>query len=388
MEHFHVDEFNLDFEFDFQHDFSASENRVIDDILTNSIETGGIFENGQSLIEDTREDSSSFFEYLCNNSGAGNDLDTLEQLPANQLFPAVNDTNQASYELANFVTQSNGIENAAADENVGFDWTTFLDKSPSQQSVHEQLPENVKIESISTDDVNVIRDNGFVYQELKTLDIPKMFANLGETFGLADLKKIDERMNYSALPKSNRNEFIPINKMNTAPLTKKKIFLMPLQMDRKSTESLLNVANNLKSHPIILNSMLNQCDSDSKQIIKKIRLASRPKQIKKKSDRYLTINEQLERINTNQIILPTIDRMSVRRSRKQTFPIKKERVPVNNAVEMVLTDINENNILHINEMTKISKTKKLSPNTKSSKRENIEHIEEPPKKIRRLSKKK
>lgn len=386
MENYHLNEFNLDFEFDFQHDFTSGENRVIDDILSNSIPSGEIFEAGQSLMEVTREDSS-FFEYLCNDSGSASDLGTLEQLPANQLFPVESETNQASYEVANFATESNGTDNTADDQNVSFDWTTFLDKSPSQKSVEEQSSENEPSEPVPIDRGNVIRDNGFIYQELKTLDIPQMYANLGETFGLADLKKIDERMNYSSLPaerRSNQNDRTAMNNMTNVPLTKKKVFLMPLQMDRKSTESLLNVANNLKSHPDILNSMLSQCSG--REFTKEIRLPNRPKQIKQKSQRHLTINEQLERINMKEVVLPMIDQPAIRRERKQILPISMERVPVNYAVEVVLTDINENNILQSNETTKMPKTKKTSPNTKSSKRENIE-LTEKPKKSRRLSKK-
>lgn len=386
MENYHLNEFNLDFEFDFQHDFTSGENRVIDDILSNSIPSGEIFEAGQSLMEVTREDSS-FFEYLCNDSGSASDLGTLEQLPANQLFPVESETNQASYEVANFATESNGTDNTADDQNVSFDWTTFLDKSPSQKSVEEQSSENEPSEPVPIDRGNVIRDNGFIYQELKTLDIPQMYANLGETFGLADLKKIDERMNYSSLPaerRSNQNDRTAMNNMTNVPLTKKKVFLMPLQMDRKSTESLLNVANNLKCHPDILNSMLSQCSG--REFTKEIRLPNRPKQIKQKSQRHLTINEQLERINMKEVVLPMIDQPAIRRERKQILPISMERVPVNYAVEVVLTDINENNILQSNETTKMPKTKKTSPNTKSSKRENIE-LTEKPKKSRRLSKK-
>lgn len=391
MENFQMGEFNLDFEFDFQHDFTAGENRVIDDILSNSIEPGTFFEGAESLIEDTRENSSSFFEYLCNESSSASDLVALEQLPPNQLFKVECDDNQASFGTHTIATEPNGVDMMIVDQNVNFDWTTFLDKSPSphQSSVAEELPNQKDDEPIQNDLIeheNVIRDNGFVYQELKTLDITQMYSNLGETFGLADLRKIDERLNYTSLSlerQSNQNTKDTSN--NRVPLSRKKVFLMPLQLDRQSNESLRHVAENLKNNPLILNSMLQKCEE--REFTTKIRVPNQPRQIKQKSRKHLTINEQLEQINTKEIILPRVSQSTQQRRQRKIPPkrIKAEKVPVKFAIEMVLTDINDNNIIH-NDTLKPAKIKRISPYSKATKCENNEYRDEP-KKNRRPSKK-
>lgn len=381
-----MSELNLDFEFDFHHDFTTVENRVIDEILTNSIETNGFFENVQSLIDDTQNQSSSFFEYLCNDAGSVNDLGTLDQLGQDEFIDVKYNGNQVSHEQ-----ETNSMSILATDPNVSFDWTTFLDKSSinenpidDQQSIPDHQREIEPSPNNLIENENVIRDNGFIYQELKTLDIAQMYANLGETFGFGELRKIDEHLSYSTLPIHRQSNQLtePTNNSNRGPLSKKKIFLMPLNLDRKSNESLHHVAESLKNHPLILNAMLQKCDGRIRST--KIRIPTPPKQIKQKSDRYLTINEQLECVNTKEVILPMIKQSTQRRKRKLQIKPCAEKVPIKYAVEMILTDINENTISH-SEAVKPPKMKRTSPNSKPSKCENIEYVDES-KKMRRPSK--
>ena len=78
MENFNLSDFAMDFEFDFQSDFTANENKVIDEILTNRIDSDGIF-------DEMRENNSSFFEFLCDDTGAiNNDFGMEEHLPQQQ----------------------------------------------------------------------------------------------------------------------------------------------------------------------------------------------------------------------------------------------------------------------------------------------------------------
>lgn len=336
MENFQLSDFSLNFEFDFQHDFTDNENRVIDDILSNPVESVGLFETDTSF-GDRRTSSSSFFDYLCNDSTPTIDVASLENLSKSQLVPY--NGNQVNHEEINYPAQPDGT----AEQNVNFDWTTFLDESSNQANVIEDVSSSVPEQSMPnefSDAGNVICDNGFVYQELKTLDVPQMYTNLDETFGLMDLKAVDESMDYSALVndlKSDQNDQNTVN--SNATSMKQKLFFLPMQLDQMGTEALLHVATKLKNHPFTLNSMLNKCIE--RNIQTKILIPKRPKQIKQKSDQYLTVNEQLEKIHTKEIVLPTIQPKPEQRKRKEVPKVDKEKVPVAYAFEVVLTNIME-----------------------------------------------
>lgn len=398
MDNFQLGDLNLNFDFDFQHDFTDDENRVIDDILANPGESSGLF-RAQPPFDENRTGSSSFFDYLCNDSGSTNDAALLEHnLSNSQMVTFNSDSNQCeTHEVVNFPAESEGMTDI---QNVNFDWTTFLDESPTQENVPEQPtsivpPADEPVQNDSIDSSNMICDNGFVYQELKTFDVPEMYANLDQTFGLVDLRKINESMDYSVFENEQQVDQNDSNIGNSsaAPLLKQKLFLLPLHLNQSGCDSLLQVATKLHNHPFILNSMMNKCD-DKEANKTQILLPSRPKQIKQKSERYLPVNEQLERINAEVIVLPSIERkLEQRQKRKETPKIDKEKVPVAFAFEVVLTNILENSPPATNSRNKGKtgtngkKATKPKRSTSSKRRTSDDEFIDEPKPSRRSNKK-
>lgn len=395
MDNFHFGDFNLSFEFDFQHDFTDNENQVIEDILTNPIESSELFETGESF-GDTHSHQSSFFDYLCNDSRPVNDIAALDHLSRSQLLPfECNVDHQAADKQHSFANGSNGPEVSSADQNVNFDWTTFLDQSPAQSCSAEEAPsahqrdDNASNALVNTNN-DMIRDNGFIYQELKTLDVPQMYANLDQTFGLIDLKKIDESMDYSSLTYDNetcrdhRNNMLDLNQ---TALSKKKVFVMPLQSHPAAVESSRKVGLKLKSHPMILTKMLSQCANQQSE--KKVLFPCRPKQIKSKSQRYLTIDEQLRLINTKEIVLPMNGPNSQSQKRKGNLKMDKAKVPAKNNLEEMLANIPDSNNDSRNEANtkKSARLKKVLPNINSTKCDDEKMVDELKTQSRRSNKK-
>lgn len=390
MENFNLSDFTMDFEFDFQHDFTANENQVIDDILKHATE-----------FDVVQENPSSCFEYFCENSGAVNGLArTTEQLlqSQQQVFPLENAVNETGFYQHNFPTASTfsnpyQIESTVDEENVvgtNFDWTTFLEDKPSIQSdtVNWQSVNQTIDQKNRTDQDNLFdssNENGFIYQELNTLDIPKIYDNLGKAFGLDDLKKLDACLDYSSLSMVKHGQLDHDDHARRNGLfPKKKVFLMPMELNAESNESLQNVATTLKKHPFVLNSMLNQCDNTKRT--EKIELSNGPKQIKQQCERYLSVREGLERIAIKEITIPMIQSSSERRrQRKQITKTDNEKVPIQYAVDIVVTDINRNGTFTSKE-TVIEKTKSKKQMPKPKATTTTDEPEEP-KKNRRTNKK-
>lgn len=360
MENFNLSDYTLDFEFDFQHDFTANENQVIDELLTHPTDFDGMQENG-----------SPRFAFMCEGSSAFNDLMTItEQLPQPQQQTISNETD---FYQQNFPTESsfanpceiesaaNGVENG---DELDFDWTTFLDDKASIQSetVNGQSTnattdqQNQTEQDGQLDSSNALDDNDCVYQELNTLDIPQIYDSLDKAFGLNDLKKMDAYVDYASLSMaedaSQDDHDIALDHTNGL-LPKKKVFLVPMELNAESTESLQNVATKLKTHPSILDSMLNQCGNTNKT--KKIELSDDPKQIKKQSELCLSIRERLERIAIKEITVATIQPNTQRRHRKQIIEIDSERVPIQFAMDVVVTDINRHGTIINKEKPKAKK---------------------------------
>lgn len=371
MDNFQLSDLNLNFEFDFQNEFTPTENRVIDEILSSSLESANLFDT-DSQFEGSHTDSSSFFDYLCHDAGPTVDMGALDELSKSQLVPFNNGSNQMEYSAHNYSCGLQGMGTVDLNQEINFDWTTFLDQPQDESSVVDKksteiIPSVDSIQSDSNQADDVICDNGFVYQELKTLDVPQMYANLDQTFRLTDLKQIDQRLDYSSLA-NQRQMDCELKSMKTM---KRKLFLMPMQLNQQGTESLRNVATKLESRPLALNSMLNRCDNDDSTL--KIVLPSRPRQIKQKSERYLTINEQLQEIYTKEIVLPPIQPNvhKIQRKRKEPLKFDMQKIPIEYAVEVVLTDINQSDIDGMNNNGTIAKKppgSRKSTNTKPSKR--------------------
>lgn len=384
MDNFNLTDFVNDFEFDFQNDFNATENQVIDEILTTPIETDGIFSG-------MHENSSSFLEYFCDDPGADDSLGIEEQLQ-HQHFPFLNEngTNQADFNYAEIEALADGQNH----DQIDFDWTTFLqDKSLGQlnvaneQSIVDQ--QNPAEQNALLGLANVINDNGFIYQELKTLDLPQIYGDLDKAFGLDDLKQLEKSLDLESLtmakhPKqqgSHVGEVIIGHQSD--PIAKKKLFLVPLQLDSSSRESLRNVAAKLKENPMVLNSMLNNC-SKSKSA-EKVELSDQPTCVKPKSEQYLNVRERLKRMTEKEAALAMVNSSmmdSERRQRKCFFNLKHEKIPMQYAVQIVLNDINQNGIFgskETNTARKPTKAKKQVPKSKSPKkpRKNIEAVNEP-----------
>lgn len=369
MENFQLSDLNLNFQFDFDHDFNDCENSVIDNFLANPDESNGLFD---TAYVDDRTNSASFFDYLCDDSATDIDVTSLENLPKTQLVSFSSDSNQLNHDVDSYPIQQDGT---VAEQNVNFDWTSFLDESSDQTNATVAAP------SSATNDLtfngigntaNVICDNGFVYQELKTLDVPQMYSNLDERFGLMDLRTLNNTMDYSAL-QSDQNDQNTAN--SNAPPIKHKLFFLPMDLNQNGTESLLQVATKMNNHSEMLNSMLNKCAA--REIDDKILLRSAPKKIKAKAEQYLTVNEQLKLVQTKEIILPKIERKPQPRKRKTTPKVVKDKVPVEYAYELVLTDILKTHAI-VNSKTdedekavnakKATKAKKVTPKVTKSKR--------------------
>lgn len=384
MDNFQLSDLNLNFEFDFQNEFTASENRVIDAILSSSLEETNLFET-DTQFEESQTNSSSLFDYLCNDVTA-DDISALDQISNTQFVPFNNDSNQTDYTVQNYSSGSQDMNAVGLNQQMTFDWTTFLDQSQvANNAVDEKpTPQSVPVESVQSDSnqtIDVVRDNGFVYQELKTLDVPQMYANLDQTFGLTDLKQIDQHLDYSSLANQRQTD-CDFKSMKTM---KRKLFLMPMELNQQGTESVNNIATKLEERPLALNSMLNRCGNDDSTL--KVVLPGRPRQIKQKSKRYLTINEQLQQIKTKEIVLPSI-KPKIQRRRKQPPKMDTEKVPIEYAVQVILTDIFKSNVDVSNSGINAKRPtgSRKSTNSKSSKRVTGEATSKP-KPSRRSSKK-
>lgn len=387
MDNFQLSDLNLNIEFDFQNEFSADENRVIDAILSSSLEAASLFGETDSQLQESHTDSSSFFDYLCNDVST-NDVNSLDQLSNSQLVTFNTNSNETDYNVQNYNYScgSQGMDAGDLNQQMNFDWTTFLHQPQAANSIIDEKPTQIiapidPFPSDSTQTNDVVRDNGFVYQELKTLDVPQMYANLDQTFGLTDLKQIDQHLDYSVLANQRQTDF----KLQSMKTMKRKLFLMPMELSSQGTDSLRNIATKLESHPLALNSMFNRCENDYSTL--KVVLPSRPRQIKEKSERYLTINEQLKQIYTEEIVLPIL-KPNEQRKRKEAPKIDQmKKVPIEHAVQVVLTDIYENGDIVSLNGTNAKKTygSRKSTNSKSSKQANDEAAGQP-KPSRRSSK--
>lgn len=397
MDNFQLGDFSLNFEFDFQNDFTADENRVIADIMTNTVDSTNLF-GMDTQFDESHTNSSSFFDYLYNDSGTIDDVVSLDELPKSQLVPFniqhSSNVIQSIHDVHDYACESQEMTGTVANQSVDFDWTSVLDQSPAQSNVadEKQTLKCVPVEPAQSDlveMVSVTHDNGCVYQELKTIDLPQMYANLDDKFGLLDLKQVDQRIDYSSLPIQHRMDHSDFNIVNSnAPSTKRKMFLVPMELSQPGAESLFKVATKLQTSPFILNSMLNQCND--KESNSQVVLPTRPKQIKQKSERYLTVNEQLQQIHTKEIVLPSIQRNFQRQKRKVPPKLDREKTAVTYAVEVVVTDIsqtdNSDGISIETSAKKPTKPKKSPTNAKSSKRAANQVVDQP-KSIRRSSKK-
>lgn len=399
MDSFQLPDFS--FEFDFQSDFTEGENCVIDELLANPIESTDLFDTS-TAYQTNPASSSSFFDYLCNNSNTIANEISLGNLSTSQLVPYDSGFSQVQYEIDSFANNSSGMVSGAADtatENMNFDWTKFLDESSADgNSIEAPLQSQPEqIEGHVDDSSGMICDNGCVYQELKTLDIPQMYSDLDQTFDLTGLKERSQCIDYSVLAKENEPNRIVQNNENHSSLTNSKVFLLPFQMNAASTQSLYQMATKLKDNPMMLDSMIRQCANKNQN--PKILIPSRPKQVKPKTKRYLTVDEQLKEINTKKIVLPSIGRKLQRQSRKQKPQIDKEKVEVKYSVQIVLEDVMEDGTFgYINNDTSINdnnnqpapkkspKSKKLSPNSKPAKHQAMQTRSES-KSNRRTSKK-
>lgn len=408
MENFNLSDFMMDFEFDFQNDFTATENHVIDEILTNQIETDGVLENG------ILENPAAFFEYFCGETGEITDFGAAEQQQQTaSIENGMIQAGQAAFTMASCDTDAPVDEQNVGD--IDFDWTTFLqDKTPGQlapaneQAIVAADHQNPSTQDGSLGSANVINDNEFMYHELKTLDVQQIYSRLGETFGLNDLKKLDKCVDFSSLSASkhptqhesraNNDDVERTLEHRTGPMPKKKVFLMPLQMSQQSIEALQNIAAKLKEHPTVLNSILKKC-TKSKDV-QTLEMLDRPKRTKQQSEKYLSMHERLERLTIKNITLPTIKPTNIeRRPRKQTLKIECDEIPpIQYAMQIVTETINKDgtsNTASVNSdsttetaMKRSAKPKKHSPKSKptSKPQENIEAMKMEPMKARRSSK--
>lgn len=410
MENYNLDsDLDMDIKFDFQHDFTATENRVMDELLTDQTEADDIF-NGM------RENPSSYFEYFRQDSNVGIDLDIAEQFQQQPMVSIENGVSQAGFNHAYFSTapcDNDASMDVQNDDGIDFDWTTFLaDKSPGflsptavAQSSDTNGQQNPALEDStgSAGSTNVINDNGFIYQELKTLDITRLYGNLCKTFGLDDLKKLDKCFDYSALSTADKRGDHDGDggggggdaeePLIDHPIAKKKVFLMPLQMDPQSNAFLQNIATKLTNQPMVLNSIINKCDKSKDA--KKLETASEPKKSVQQSEQYLSMRERLARVATKPIALPMINKKTTsteRRPRKQTFKIENEKMPIQYSVQIILHDIRKTAIFNSSSNSKETATEKPAKVKKMSKskptmKKCTETAKAEPKKSRRSIKK-
>lgn len=326
-----MDNFNLSIEFDFHTDFTITENQIIKELLAETPTGLG------------SQEHSPFFDYgFCMDTTANNALE-----PRNQFVP-FNETNSHQVLAA---------EDALVNQNDNFDWTAFLEESPATDNSTEPIvvDESSNDSYFDADSVNC--DNGFVYEELKTLDVAQMYSNLEDTFGLTQFNEMFEHMDYSVLADSKSHSNGVASNGSDMIFSKQKVFLVPFGMNATATESLDRVAKQLEKYPWVQKSMLHRSNGFQKS--NEILLPKPPKQTKKKSEKYLTVDEQLERIDTKEIILPMISWNKSPRKRKQTPKCDGAKVPI----EIVLANDE-------NQPKKGSPSaKKTPPKAKSSKRQ-------------------
>lgn len=390
MDNIQLPDFNV--EFDFQNDFTDGENSVINQILTNPIESTELFEADDTFSGGGggggQFNSSSFLEYLCQDSSTFNDDILSHHFSGSESVTYDSGFTQVGYELETFATDSSGMDAVAADQNFDFDWTTFLDES-SQESDNpsKSVSPTYDVQNSFQDNENVICDNGFVYQELKTLDVPQLYSDLNQTFDLTNMKEYEQSIDYSTLADQNdADDEKPIIE-HDAPIMNQKVFLMPFEMNESGTQSLYQIATKLKDDPTVMNSMLNQCQNKEQNT--NILIPSRPKQIKQKTDRYQTVSEQLNQIKTKEIVLPPIGRKSPRKARKQTPKIDMGNGPVTYSFEIVLHDVMTDGTFNrfCKQKTSMKSPKKSSPSSRPVKSKTKQSGSNDPRSSRRISQK-
>lgn len=277
--------------FDFNSDFTAAENHIINGILMQPFET--FVSNGFPDI----------------------DLDAL-------LNPNVLNLNDSSSDGGNRnvmpVIDRPDSETITGNGDVIMSWTNVMESEPMPPSnYHFDAIENDIIEDLSNE------PEPPSYQELETFDVPKLYDNLQSTFGLNHLKEIDTNLNYPAL-KVECDQSDSINHPSSPAIIpheyKWKTFLMPIQCDMPQTSSIQEIRAKLQERPDIVFSIIRMRTQHDQANETKILLVAPPKQTKRPSKRYIPVSEQLARIGDERILVPCID--SVKKPRVRKTPVK------------------------------------------------------------------
>lgn len=306
MDNSNLNEIDFNLKFDFNNDFTTAENHVIDELLLESFDS--TYGNEVSVDENPLNSLANF------NLSCDNLMDEMNVFMDNHS----NSSNAATDNFPYFPQQSEDENQMNAmpiigNGNLMMSWMNCV-----------YQPESIKndLQMKNADAIGVSNDNVCsTYQELETFDIPKLYSDLETVYGLKDLRDIDAYLNYSSLTPecSNEKQFI-FDESNATK--KRKIFLLPIHCDNSETESVKHLGEKLKSRTDILHSIMNRLNDNSISKYKetKILLIASPKQKLQKSERYLSVEQQLNRIENKNVDLPRIkNSIPLQRKRKQSI---------------------------------------------------------------------
>lgn len=291
--------------FNFDTDFTAAENRIIDELLMQPYDT---FTNGFVMADN-------------------HDLSDMNYMP---LSPSVlNPINSSDNGVETICNLFPSMDTSASEAITGngdmiMSWTNVMEPNPSPEPNYPiDITENDIIEDLTNEPEQPS------YQELQTFDVPQLYDNLQTTFGLNHLKEIDTNLNYPALKMecdqggNANNQSSP----GTERLPREiewKTFLMPIRCDASCTGSVQEIQAKLKARPDIVMQIVKQRTQEAKTNETKILLVASPKQTKKPSMRYLSVGEQLKQIENEEINVPRF-RYVVKQQARKT-PVKLDTV--------------------------------------------------------------
>lgn len=269
------------FAFDFENEFSPVENQIINDILMQPMDTFDQFDLPDMNFLSLSPSDGQFNQFDSSNVTNGVE-------PIDNMYTA---------------TEPLQTDTITGNGDMVMSWTNVMEPSSSTQS---ELPSNYYECLISEDHSNDAETAS--YQNLETFDVPQLFDNMQTTFGLSQLKEIDAKLNYSAL----KMECDASDNSDQGPLVvpheiKWKTFLMPIKCDANGANSVQQLQQKFKEHPDIVMSIIKQRTQQAKSNETKILLVAPPKKTKQPSKRYASVDEQLRRLDSEEIVVPQID---------------------------------------------------------------------------------
>lgn len=312
------------FPFDFDSEFSAAENQIMNDILMQPFDP---FAGIGFSFADQYDLADMHFMPLSPNDGQLSQLNS----SSSQIGVEPIDSSCAA-------SEPSPADTITGNADMLMSWTNVLE--PNSTTHSSELPPNYYEQLIVEEHTNDgMPSETASYQTLETVDVPQLYDKVESTFGLERLKEIDTKLNYPALKSEcDANGDADQSPATAVHETKWKTFLLPIKCDANGAESVHRIQQKFKERPDIVMSIIRQRGQRATSNETKILLVAPPKQTKQPSTQYLSVDEQLQRLETEEIVVPVIDRTMKPRKRKSPVKLDTVEVARENILRMLGTD--------------------------------------------------